>query len=202
LVTGGNQSKNIVPSKNDTRVAVHHFFNGGRIASGSHKAALFVIKKVTFYGYLFYKPFDRICQYDILWKSEEKFLLKKTQIDTNYVNDTQQITVTVFDNIRDAIAAIILQLRNLEIESRVYKKLKPMDSLDEVYEPLLALLQQAISAKIKSFAFFGHLCKFRPQTSAKNFLQSMGYFMLTTRPPHLYVLDDFVKNELKRTVHH
>jgi hypothetical protein len=161
-----------------------------------------VIKKVTFYGYLFYKPFDRIFQYDILWKSENKFLLKKTQIDTNYVNNTQQIAVTVFDNLHDAIAATILQLRNLEVESRVYKKLKPMEILDEVYEPLLAQLQQAILAGIKSFAFFGHLCKFRPHTSAKNFLQSMGYFMLTTRPPHLYVLDDFVKNELEHSVHH
>jgi hypothetical protein len=161
-----------------------------------------VINKVSFYCYLFSKPFDRIIRYDVLWKDGDKFLLKHTQLDRDYTNRTQQIVVTVYDSLHDAIAGIIIRLRNLEVEARVYKKLKITDDLDASYEQLIHELEEAARENhLKSFSLFGHICKFRPQTAAKNFLKSMGYFVLTTKRPHIYILDDFIKKEEQNILH-
>jgi hypothetical protein len=160
-----------------------------------------MVNKVSFYCYLFYKPFDRIARYDILWKDNYRYLLKHTQLNGEYANETQQIAVTVYEQLSEAITEVILRLRNLEVETRVYKKLTPIDHLDEAYQPLLFQLEEAVSRGVKSFSIFGHVCKYRPQTAASNFLKSMGYFILTTKAPHVYVLDDFVKKEQGSVTH-
>jgi hypothetical protein len=83
-----------------------------------------VINKISFYCYLFLKPFDKILRYDILWKDGEKYLLKQTHLNRDYKNESQQIAVKVFDSLIHAIAGVILELRNTEIEYGVYKNLK------------------------------------------------------------------------------
>jgi hypothetical protein len=142
-----------------------------------------------------------MARYDILWKDNNKYLLKHTKLNGDYKNETQQIAVTVYDHLIDAIADVILRLRNLEVENRVYKKLTVTEQLDESYQPLLYQLEEAINKGIKSFSLFGHACKYRPQTSASNFLKSMGYFILTTKAPHVYLLDDFIKKEHGSIMH-
>jgi hypothetical protein len=162
-----------------------------------------VINKISFYCYLFLKPFDKIIRYDILWKDGEKYLLKQTHLNRDYKNESQHITVKVFDSLVHAIGGVILELRNTEIECGVYKKLNLSYELDESYNNLLHDLEEAVTTKnIRSFSMFGHLCKFRPETTARNFLKSLGYFLLTTKRPHIYVLDDYIKGEQQSVLRH
>jgi hypothetical protein len=157
-----------------------------------------LITKVSFYGYLFRRPADQIIRYDILWKTDNKYLLKHTLLDWNYKNPTDDIVVMVYNSLPDCLAGIIGRLRNMEVENGVYKRLKPVTELDEHYRPLINELDDAITRKyIHSFSFFGHLCKYKPQATARQLLRSLGIFILTTKRPHLYVLHDFISKEVK-----
>jgi hypothetical protein len=141
-------------------------------------------------------------RYDILWKTGDKYLLKHTFLDRDYKNESQQIVVTVYDTLNHAIKGVILKLRNIEVENCVYKRLKITDDLDDTYTQLIHELEEAVNANhLKSFSLFGHLCKYRPQTAARNFLKSMGYFLLSTKRPHIYILDDFIKQEQYNIFH-
>jgi hypothetical protein len=159
-----------------------------------------VVNKVSFYGYLFNKPAHQIIRYDILWgKTDHKYLLKHTLLDRNYKNPSDEITVMVYNSLIDCLSGVIGRFRNIEIENGVYKRLKPATELHESYAPLIDELSEAINRKqIKSFSIFRHLCKYKPQTTAKQLLRSMGIFILTTKRPHLYVLHDFIMTEYKR----
>jgi hypothetical protein len=153
-------------------------------------------RKVSFYCYLFTKPADTIIRYDILWKNDKKFLLKSTVLYPNFKSATEDIVVMVFETLSAAVSGIIGRLRNSEIGYRVYKDLAAVDHLDSVYKPWLQELVDAIIEKnITSFSLFGNITKYKPQTAAKEFLKSMGYFVLTTQRPHVYVLDDFIQKE-------
>jgi hypothetical protein len=124
--------------------------------------------------------------------------LKHTLLDWNYKNPTDDIVVMVYNALPDCLKAIIGRFRNLEVENGVYKQLKPVTELDEHYRPLIDELYDSIAARnIRSFSFFGHLCKYKPQANARQFLRSLGIFILTTKPPHMYVLHDFIVKELK-----
>jgi hypothetical protein len=161
-----------------------------------------MLNKISFYGYLFHKSVDKIILYDILWKNKDKYLLKYTLLDRNYKNPTDEIIVMVYDSLSKCIAAIIGRLRNHEVEMGVYKNLKTVIKLDEIYQPLLSEIEETVLTNgAKSFSFFGHICKYKPQTLAKEFLKSMGYFTITSKRPHIYVLDEFVKKELKSVMH-
>jgi hypothetical protein len=156
-----------------------------------------MLTKISFYGYLFMKPASKIIRYDILWRNDRKYLLKHTVLNPHYKNPSAHIAVTIYENLHDCIAAIVNNFRNKEIEMKVYKKLEFTPEAGPTYEPLIDELEYAITKKsIKSFSVFGHICKYKPQTAAKELLKSMGYFVLTTHPPHVYVLDDFIKKEL------
>jgi hypothetical protein len=136
--------------------------------------------------------------YDILWKADNKYLLKHTLLDRNYKNPTDDIVVMVYKTLRECLAAVIGRFRNMEIENRVYKQLQTVVELDECYTPLIdELLTSITKSHTRSFSFFGHLCKYKPQDGAKQFLRSLGIFVLTTKRPHLYVLHDFVMKEAK-----
>jgi hypothetical protein len=161
-----------------------------------------VIRKVSFYGYLFGNPFDTILRYDILWKDSDKYLLKYTQLDREYKNQSQHISVTVHDSIAQAIGAVILRLRNKEVENRVYEDLTVTDRLSKLYEPFIDELEQAMVINhVATFSLFGNVCKYKPQTAARNFLKSMGYFILTTKRPHVYILDEFIRQEQEHIYH-
>jgi hypothetical protein len=155
-----------------------------------------VVNKVSFYGYLFDKPEDQIIRYDILWKTNNKYLLKHTLLDRNGKNPTDNIVVMVYDSLPACLLGVIGKFRNMEVENRVYKHLKPVVKLDDCYGPLIDELHDSIVNKqIQSFSLFGHLCKYKPQSKAKQFLRSLGVFVLTTKRPHLYVLHDFMSTE-------
>jgi hypothetical protein len=160
------------------------------------------MNKVSVFCYLFLKPYDKIIRYDMLWKNEEKYLLKHTQFAKAEENMPVRMTVSIYESLFQTIASILVSLRNVEIENGVYKTLETSDHLLHEYEQLAIEIEQAIvSGKIRSFSMFGHLCKYRPQTSARSFVKSMGYFMLSTRRPHVYVLDDFIKKEVQNEIH-
>jgi hypothetical protein len=153
-------------------------------------------RKVSFYCYLFAKPVDTIIRYEILWKDDKKYLLKSTMLYPNFKSATEDIVVMVFESLSATVSGIIGRLRNSEIGYRVYKDLLPEDQLDLVYRPWVQELLEAIIEKnIMSFSLFGNIAKYKPQTAAKEFLKSMGYFVLTTQRPHVYVLDDFIQKE-------
>jgi hypothetical protein len=155
-----------------------------------------MVNKVSFYGYLLHKPADRIIRYDILWKSDNKYLLKHTLLDRNYKNPTDNIVVMVYSSLSACVAGVIGKFRNMEVENGVYKRLRPVIELHESYRPLIDELCDSIAKKhVRSFSFFGHLCKYKPQTPAKRFLLSLGIFILTTKRPHVYVLHDFIVKE-------
>jgi hypothetical protein len=161
------------------------------------------INKASFYCYLFLQPVDRILRFDILWATGEKYLLKETHLDNDYKNSSEEISATVHDSISNALGEVILRLRNSEIRNGVYENLKTSDSLNATYKSLIIELEEAIVLKhITAFSMFGHLCKFRPQATAINFIKSLGHFILATRPPHVYVLDDYVKKELQQIAAH
>jgi hypothetical protein len=153
------------------------------------------MSKITFYCYLFFKSYDKIGRYDILWKTGDRFLLKYTPLDKEYTNPSQYIAVKIFRSLTEAMSYIIIELRNLEIESRVYQNLNTSQKLNEVYDPLVHQLERSIQNNIKSFSIFGNISKFSPQTAARRFLKSMGYFLVVTKPPHLYVLKDVIERE-------
>jgi hypothetical protein len=158
-----------------------------------------VINKVSFYCYLFLKPHDRIARYDILWGRGDRYLLKYCDLNPDFSNQAQKLAVTVYNSLPESLASIILQLRNLEVQQRVYKHLQPAEALDDCYDALIKEFADSIhNQNIKSFSVFGHTCKFRPLATAKNFLKSMGYFVLTSKRPHVYVLDDFIKIEQRK----
>jgi hypothetical protein len=159
--------------------------------------------KVSFYCYLFSKPADSIIRFDILWKrNNKKFLLKSTVLYPNFKSATEDIVVMVYESLPATVSGIIGHLRNSEIGHRLYKHLRPSDQLDSAYEPLIRELMESILEKnITSFSFFGCISKYRPQTPAKEFLKTMGYFVLSTKRPHVYVLEEFIRKE-NLQVHH
>jgi hypothetical protein len=84
----------------------------------------------------------------------------------------------------------------------VYKNLKVTDDLAKFYEPFIDELEHAIIADhVATFSLFGHLCKYKPQTAARDFLKSMGYFTLNTKRPRLFILDEFIRQELEHIYH-
>jgi hypothetical protein len=142
---------------------------------GHYKVINDVISKISFYCYFFAETFDCVCRYDILWSFGNRFLVKHTEVDTTLNNPSREVTAFVYYSLTEAIEAIIRDLRNAEIQYHVYKKLRFSSTLDDAYRPLVEELEQAIRFRnIKSFSMFGHLCKYKPQTEAKNFLKSMG----------------------------
>jgi hypothetical protein len=157
-----------------------------------------MINRISFYGYLFDKQVEHIMRYEILFKSEDKFLVKHTCIDTNFKNPTAEISVTLCHSLSDSISTVVKNFRDQEIQNGVYKELEPGETLPDVYAPLIDELRQACEIKgVISFTFFGHMCKYKPRTAAKTFLSSMGYLVPTTKKPHVYVLDDFIRHELQ-----
>ncbi len=160
-----------------------------------------MINKISFHGYLFKEQPGHIIRYEILFRSERKFLVKYTCLDGTYVNPTAEITVNLCQTLPEAIAVIINFLRTEEIEHGVYKELTRSDKLPEYYHPLVDELSSFCRDKgVRTFTFFGHLCKYRPRTAARNVLASMGYLVPSTKRPHIYVLDEFVREELA-TIH-
>jgi hypothetical protein len=151
--------------------------------------------KITFYCYLFLKPYDTIGRYDILWKTGDRFLVKYSPLDKDHMNRSQYITAKIFRSLADAISYIIVELRNLEIKSGVYEHLRTSKTLGEIYHPLVNQLELAIQNNVASFSIFGDTAKYEPLTPATNFLKSMGYFFVSTRAPHVYVLKDFIERE-------
>jgi hypothetical protein len=157
-----------------------------------------MINKVSFYGYLFQEPPDKIIRYDILWKADDKFLLKHTLLDSDFKNPSDKMVVMVYDSLFACLSGIIGKFRNLEVEHGIYKHLKPVIELGDAYEPLIHELHDSImKEQVKSFSVFGHLKKYKPQAAANKILLSMGYFVLTTKRPHVYVLDDFIMQEYR-----
>jgi hypothetical protein len=158
--------------------------------------------KVSFYCYLFSKPADSIIRYDILWRRDKKkFLLKSSILYPNFKSATEDIVVMVYETLQATVYGIIGRLRNIEIGYRVYKNLQPSDQLDPIYDPLIQeLLQSILERNIMSFSLFGCVSKYRPQNAARDFLKTMGYFVLSTKPPHVYVLEDIARKENQR--HH
>jgi hypothetical protein len=106
-----------------------------------------VVNKVSFYGYLFNKQEDQIIRYDILWKGDNKYLLKHTLLDWNYKNPTDNIVVMVYDSLHECISGIIGRFRNMEVGNGVYKKLEPVTGLSEIYRPLIDELVNSITEK-------------------------------------------------------
>jgi hypothetical protein len=156
-----------------------------------------MINKISFYGYLFDMQVETITRYEILFKRNDKFLLKHTSIDSNFRNPTAEVTVTLCDSLSHCISTIVKNLRDQEVRNGVYKELAIEEELPKIYDPLINELREACEVKgVISFSIFGHLCKYRPRTAARTFLASMGYLVPTTKKPHLYVLDDFIKSEL------
>jgi hypothetical protein len=81
----------------------------------------------------------------------------------------------------------------------LYKGLQPETALPEVYHPLLDSLENCITKNaIGSFSVFGNLLKYRNRNDAREFLKSLGYFVPNTTPPHVYVLEDFIRLESSR----
>jgi hypothetical protein len=137
--------------------------------------------------------------YDILFKNPKKYLLKSTQLDLDYKNPTEDIVVMVYDDLFNCIAGIIGRLRNTELQLNLYKKLQPVNELPDVYHPLVKEFEESVLSKdIKSFSIFGNLKKYKPQSKAKELLKHMGYFILTTKRPHVYVLEEFIREEYKQ----
>ncbi len=152
--------------------------------------------KVSFYCYLFDQPADRILQYDILWNDPQKYILKQLILDANYKNRSEEVIVMVYNSLPASIRGIVGRLKNLEVKQGVYQKPDPLADLDNAYQSLVDPITSLILNKnIRTFSFFGQIKKYNPRTPANLFLRSMGYFILTTIPPHIYVLDDFLRKE-------
>jgi hypothetical protein len=147
-------------------------------------------------------PPESIIRYDILWRSNAKHLLKSTLLDRDYKNPTEEIVVMVYDSLKNCISGIIGRFRNMEIQSRAYESLQPVDQLSALYDPLVnELMESVMHNNISSFSFFGKLSKYNPQTRANDYLHSLGYFVLSTNRPYMYVLEDFIKAEIKTVQH-
>jgi hypothetical protein len=156
-----------------------------------------MIKKVSFYGYFFTHRFDRITTYEILWKHPHQLLLKSLTLDINYSNPADEFVVMVYDVLHNCLAGIIGRLRNNEIEQGLYRPLQPVDKLPDLYEPLIMELENSIlKNNINCFSIFGSPQKYKTQTAANKLLNDMGYFVLNTRSPHLYVLEDYIRLEM------
>ena len=155
-----------------------------------------MLNKITFYGYFFTHEYDRITAYDILWREPQNFLLKTTSIDLEFADQSEEIVVMVYDLLYSCLAAIIGRLRNSEIEMGLYKPLEMLDQLPDNYRPLLAELEESIIQKnTVCISIFGNLNKYKSQAAAKDVLNKMGYMSLTTTPPHLYLLEDYIRQE-------
>jgi hypothetical protein len=155
-----------------------------------------MFSKVSFYGYLFLQNVDTIIRYDILWRGSAKYLLKSTILNKNHENSSEEIMVMVFENLRGCLHAILGRLRNHEVEMGLYKNLNPETALPQVYDPLVDKLEDYITKKaIGSFSFFGNLLKYPTRSDAREFLKSLGYFVLNTTEPHIYVMEDFIRQE-------
>jgi hypothetical protein len=156
-----------------------------------------MINRISFFGYLFDKQVDHIIRYEILFRCNDKFLLKHTCIDANFKNPTSEVTVVLSKSLAHCISSVVKNFRDKEVQNGVYKELEVEEKLSPTYEPLVRELCSACEDRgVISFSVFGHLCKYKPRTAARNFLASMGYFVPMTKRPHLYVLDDFIKEEL------
>jgi hypothetical protein len=117
-----------------------------------------MFSRVSFYGCPFFHPFECIIRYDILWRGSKKYLLKRSVLNEDYENTSEEITVMVYSSSENCSAGIIRRFRNHEIETLLYQKLKPVDKLPQEYQPLLAELKHSITAGgIKSFGIFGNL---------------------------------------------
>jgi hypothetical protein len=157
-----------------------------------------MISKVSFYRYFFCPVVDCVMCYDILFKNAKKYLLKSTRLDMDYKNPTDDIVVMVYNNLTDCIAGIIGRFRNSEVEHGLYKKLQTVSELPSVYGSLVNEMEIAILTKgIRSFSIFGNPKKYKPQSAANELLKQMGYFILSTKRPHVYVLEEFVRQENK-----
>jgi hypothetical protein len=156
-----------------------------------------MLNKITLYGYFFTAQYEDITTYDILWKGPENYLLKMTTLDLNFHNQREEIVVMVYDKLYQCFAGVIGRLRNTEIEMGLYKTLSKVDQLPDLYRPL-ALDMEAfvLRENISCFSIFGNIKKYKSQTAAKELMKKMGYFVLSTNPPHIYLLDDYIRTEV------
>jgi hypothetical protein len=160
-----------------------------------------MLTKISFYGYLFADAVEDIIRYDILWRSGNKYLIKSTLLNLDYENSHQDVTVNVHGSLSRCIAGIVLKFRNLEVATNLYEGLQTTESLPAVYSPWISDLEKLILEKqILSFSLFGNGKKYVSQRAVKTIIRDMGYFVLCTRPPHLYVLDDFIQQEQQRSI--
>lgn len=154
-----------------------------------------MFNKISFYCYLFDQPPDRILCYD-LFREAAVYKLKRTTLDSNYKNPTDQVSITTYKTLPDCVADITGRLVKLEIKHGVYKKTDPLCDLTLQGQKLTDQITHLIETKhIRSFSIFGQIKKYNPRTPAIAFLRSMGYFILITLPPHVFVLDDFIDKE-------
>jgi hypothetical protein len=103
----------------------------------------------------------------------------------------------VYPSLTQCITGIIGRLRNIELQFGLYKTVMQTTGLSKVYQPLTEELERYIlSEQIYSFSFFGNRSKYNSQSEPSKILKNMGYLQLTTRRPHLYVLDDFIREEI------
>ena len=163
-----------------------------------------MINRISIYGYLFEKEVDHIVRHEILFKNGERFLIKRTCLNDNFENPTSEISVNLFGSLSECICAVIKHFRNQEVRNNVYSELQVEEQLSSSYDPLVEELNIACQrAGLVSFSFFGHLCKYKPSSAAKAFLASMGYLIPTTKRPHVYLMDDFIKEEIsfRHSVH-
>ncbi len=156
-----------------------------------------MINKISFYGYFFSRSPEWIIRYDILYRGKTKFLLKYTLLDHDYNNPTQDVLVMVYQSLAQCIAAVVGRFRNLELEFGLYKPLTPEADLAKVYNELIREIEQTLStSRTGSFSFFGNRKKYQSQSLVNKVLKEMGYLTMTTRKPYLYVLDDYVREEI------
>lgn len=152
--------------------------------------------KVSLYCYLFDQPPDRILCYDLFREDVALYKLKRTTLDSNYKNPTDRISVTTYNTLSECITDITRKLLKLEIRHGIYKKADPLCDVAMQGQKLTDQITHLIETKhIRSFSIFGQIKKYNPRTPAIAFLRSMGYFILFTLPPHVFVLDDFVDKE-------
>jgi hypothetical protein len=158
-----------------------------------------MINRISFFGYLFDKPVEHIIRYEILFKRDDRFLLKHTCIDANFENPSAEVSVSLCESFKECISIVVKNFRDLEVKNGVYRELEMEAELSKTYDALIHELSEACQVNgVISFSLFGHLCKYWPRSPASSFLASMGYLIPTTKKPHVYVLDDFIKVEISQ----
>jgi hypothetical protein len=152
--------------------------------------------KVSFYCYFFSSTVERIDRYDILWKERTKYLLKHTSLDNYYQVTSDDVIVMIYPTLSKCIECIIGRLRNTELQLGLYEDLAISHELPDTYQPLVAELCRYVEHEgIKSFSIFGGIKKYKPYTAARKLLNDRGIFLLYTKKPHLYLLEDFIREE-------